>query len=30
MKNKKYLVIDTETGGLNPEKNSILSITEGS
>jgi len=26
MKNKKYLVIDTETGGLNPEKNSILSI----
>jgi DNA polymerase III epsilon subunit-like protein len=26
MKNKKYLVIDTETGGLDPEKNSILSI----
>ncbi len=26
LKNKKYLVIDTETGGLNPEKNSILSI----
>ncbi len=26
MKNKKYLVIDTETGGLNAEKNSILSI----
>ena len=26
MKNKKYLVIDTETGGLNPEKNSILSV----
>jgi DNA polymerase-3 subunit epsilon len=26
MKNKKYLVIDTETGGLDPKKNSILSI----
>jgi DNA polymerase III epsilon subunit-like protein len=26
LKNKKYLVIDTETGGLNPEKNSILSV----
>lgn len=26
MKNKKYLVIDTETGGLDPETNSILSV----
>ena len=26
VKNKRYLVIDTETGGLNHEKNSILSI----
>ncbi len=25
LKNKKYLVIDTETGGLDPKKNSILS-----